>query len=103
MQQCGRKEIGWNAGKPLSTVEGMGRVELVVLGTALESSRQICRYCRISELFLYIYALELSIDEILRDGPFQGCSKMPPLPERFLFGEAQNVRTGRMRSCNQRK
>lgn len=36
MQQCGRKEVGWNAGKPLSTVEGIGTVELVALGTAME-------------------------------------------------------------------
>lgn len=36
MQQGGRKEVGWNAGKPLSTVEGMGTIELVVLGTAVE-------------------------------------------------------------------
>lgn len=36
MQQRGRKEVGWNAGKPLSTVEGVGTVELVALGTAME-------------------------------------------------------------------
>lgn len=36
VQQRGRKEVGWNAGKLLSTVEGVGTVELVALGTDVE-------------------------------------------------------------------
>lgn len=32
----GRKWDGMPAGKPLSTVEGVGTVELVALGTAME-------------------------------------------------------------------
>ena len=56
MQQRGRKEVGWKAGKPLSTVEGVGTVELVALGTAIGIVwGQFCRYCRISEVFCFVW------------------------------------------------
>ena len=36
VQQRGRKEVGRSARKPFSTLEGVGTVELVALGTAME-------------------------------------------------------------------
>lgn len=69
MQQLERKEVGWDAGKPLSTVEGIGTVELVAGHCHGIVRGQFCTYCGIREHCCFFDALELSIGEILKDGP----------------------------------
>lgn len=79
----------WNAGKPQysgrsgdGSVSGSGHCCRLVWG-------QFFRYFRISEHCVFD-GLELSVDELLRDAPFQVTLKKSP-QGRFLFGKAPNL------------